>query len=256
MLKFLIASAVCGAMLSGAAFSQSPLPDSLKGVHRIVMLGDSITQFGEGAKGYVWLVRHYLQAMYPSQDLQVINAGVSGNRSNDMLARYEKDVLGPKPDLITISVGVNDVWHGFNDQHPDGDGPNGIPLEDYKKNVESMVTQGMTAGAKVVILSATPIGEDLDNKLNAKAKAYNDALKDIARHHHLLYVDYQKPFRTLITDYRRQTGGTDLLLTVDGVHMNDGGNEVMAHTLLTALGISADTQKAANKRVYEQAQGQ
>lgn len=251
-LRPLIGIACCLA----AAGAQTPLPDSLKGVHRIVMLGDSITQLGEGPKGYVWLVRHYLQDIYPTQDFQIINAGISGNRSNDMLARYEKDVLEQKPDLITISVGVNDVWHGFMDHHPNGDGPRGIPLEDYKKNVESMVTQGMTAGARVVILSATVIGEDLDNKMNEKAKDFNNALRDIARHHHLVFVDLQKPFRTLISDYQKTTGGRDLLLTVDGVHMNDDGNQVMAHTILTTLGVTPDAQKAVNKQINEQEQSQ
>lgn len=238
-----------------ASAQDAKAPPALEGVHRIVCLGDSITQAGEAPMGYVWLVRHYLGAIYPNHNIEVLNAGISGHKSNDMLARLKRDVLDPKPDLVTISVGVNDVWHGFYDNHPKGDGPAGIQLDDYKKNVESMVSQAQAAGIRVVMLSTTVIYEDLDSPENKKAEGYNAALRDIARRHKLLFVDYQKPFRDLIRDYRKSTGATDNLLTVDGVHMNGPGNKVMAHTLLTALGVPKEAQTAAQKRVETEAKG-
>jgi lysophospholipase L1-like esterase len=197
-----------------------------------------------------------LHDIFASQDIQVINAGVAGDRSNEMLARFEKDILGPKPDLITISVGVNDVWRGFSASNPKGDGPEGIPLDEFRKNVESIVSQGTAAGATVIVLSGTPIGENMQNPANVKAKDYNDALKDIASTHHLLFVDLQKPFRTLIADYRKTTGASDFFLTVDGIHMNDDGNLVMAHTLLTALGITPEMQQSVERHVFEEEQSQ
>jgi len=242
------------AMISAMSTSQTP-PAALQNVHRIVTLGDSITQMGENPGGYVWLVRHYLNAIYPQQNIEVLNAGISGNKCTDMIARFQTDVLDKKPDLITISVGVNDVWHGFYDNHPLGDGPRGVPISLYRENVEKMVQQALATGARVVILSATVIEEDLDNRENAKAAAYNNALRDIARDHHLIFVDYQKVFRDLIRDYRKDSGGRDLLLTIDGVHMNAEGNKVMAHTLLTALGIPPDAQAAAQGQVEKEERG-
>lgn len=252
-MKGLIA-AILFAMLPSAKSSQAPVPAALQNVHRIVCLGDSITQMGEGAGGYVWLFRHYLNAIYPQQGIEVINAGISGHKSTDVIARFQRDVLDKKPDLVTISVGVNDVWHGFYDNHPMGDGPRGVPLDAYKQNVETMVESALKTGAKVVMLSSTVIEEDLSNRENAKAEGYNAALKDIARRHHLIFVDYQKVFRDLIRDYRK-TGGRDNLLTVDGVHMNAEGNKVMAHTLLTALGVSPEAQAAAQDEVSKQMRG-
>ncbi|HTQ11895.1 MAG TPA: SGNH/GDSL hydrolase family protein [Fimbriimonadaceae bacterium] len=238
------------------AAAQAPAPPILQNVHRIVCLGDSITEVGENPGGYVWLVRHYLGAIYPEQKIEVLNAGVSGNKAPDMIARYQRDVLDKRPDLITISVGVNDVWHGFYDNHPMGDGPRGTPLDVYRADVEKMVQDGLASGAKIVILSATVIHEELDNRENAKAEAYNKALRDIAREHHLVFVDYQKVFRSLITDYRKETGGRDLLLTVDGVHMNAEGNKVMAHALLTGLGVSPEAQAGAQAQVEREERGQ
>ncbi|MFI5385731.1 MAG: SGNH/GDSL hydrolase family protein [Fimbriimonadales bacterium] len=251
MRSFFAMLVVLTATLSGA---QTRVPPALQNVHRIVCLGDSITQLGENPGGYVWLVRHYLNAIYPQQGFEVINAGISGHKSTDMIARFQRDVLDKKPDLVTISVGVNDVWHGFYDNHPLGDGPKGVPLDVYKEKVESMVSQALAAGSKVVILSTTVIEEDLDNRENAKADGYNAALRDIARRHHLIFVDYQKPFRDLIRDYRK-TGAHDLLLTVDGVHVNAAGNQVMGHAILTALGVSSEAQAGAQGQVEKEKRG-
>ncbi len=244
------------ALLAAIALAPAQeLPASLQGVHKIAVLGDSITQFGEGPTGYVWLFRHFLNNLYPSQHIEVNNVGISGNKSTDMIARFQKDVMDMKPDMLTISVGVNDVWHGFYDNHPMGDGPRAVPLEEYRKLVEKMVTQAEKQGIRVVMLSTTVIYEDLSNRENAKASKYNAALRDIARKHHLAFCDYQKPFRALIKTYRDTTGGRDNLLTGDGVHMNPEGNKVMAHTLLSTLGISPEDQAKIQGLVDKDARG-
>lgn len=207
----------------------------LQGVHRIVCLGDSITQFGDGPNGYVGLLRAYLAQVSAPNGIEVLNAGVSGNTANDELGRFDRDVMQKKPDLLTISVGVNDVWHGFDNTHLQGGGPNGVPLTQYRTNVETMVRTAQKAGVVVVILSPTVIGEDLNDPRNAALAGYTAALQDIARRHKCLFVDFQQPFQTYLDLYRTATGHTDKLLTVDGVHMNDWGNRFMAATILTAL---------------------
>ena len=224
-------------------------PKLLNGVHRVVTLGDSITQGGEGPGGYVWLVRHYLKVLYPQQGIEVSNAGISGHKSTDMLKRFQKDVLDKKPDLVTISVGVNDVWHGFYDNHPLGDGPRGVNLDDYRKNVEAMITLAQATGAKVIVLSTTVIHEDPKTPENIKLFDYNRALRDLARAHHCGFVDFQKPFKALINAYRSTTGSRDNLLTSDGVHMNALGNKVMAATILGGMGISPEAREAVRKEV-------
>lgn len=243
-------------MTTTAHAQDKEMPALLKGVKRIVMLGDSITQGGEGRGGYVWLIRTYLKELYPSANIEVMNAGISGHKSTDMLARYRKDVLDKKPDLITISVGVNDVWHGYYDfannrEIPDGNGPNGIKLDAYTRNVEEMIKQGKEAGAKIVVLSTTVIYEDPQSKPNKAVANYNASLKRLARNHGQTFVDFQKPFQKVIGAYRETTGARDNLLTTDGVHMNPAGNKVMAYTVLQGFGISPEDREAVRGKVEE-----
>lgn len=65
-----------------------------------------------------------------------IPAGISGHKSNQMLARLERDVLKKKPQIMTLSAGVNDVWHGRR----------GVSLEDYRKNITEIVDKAAGCG--------------------------------------------------------------------------------------------------------------
>ncbi len=213
-------------------------PILLKDVHRIVCLGDSITQQGEVKGGYVWIIKQYLTALYPDQKIEVINAGISGHRSNDMLARLEKDVLSKKPQLVTISVGINDVWHGFQDNHPKGDGPRGILLKDFTHNVDKIVSKIVNSGSKAVVLSTTVITEEPKAIENKKLLDYNRALRQIAKKHNAIFVDLQKSFHKAINLYYDTSPAHKKVLTVDGVHLNPEGNRFMAKSILNALGVT------------------
>src|SRR3569623_1707316 len=101
----LLVAAVALMPRPAAAEHHRHVPEYLKNVHRIVTLGDSITQGGAHPGGYVWLIEHDLNALYPQHKFEVVNAGISGHKSIDMLARFQRDVVDKKPDLITFSVG-------------------------------------------------------------------------------------------------------------------------------------------------------
>ncbi len=225
-------------------------PKLLREVKTLVTLGDSITQGGGAPGGYVWRMQRYLDALYPNS-IKIVNAGISGHKSTDMSDRFKRDVLDNKPDLVTISVGVNDVWHGFYDNHPDGDGPRGVDIETYRQKVTGMVEAALAQGSRVVMLSTTVIHEDLDNKENAKARAYNKVLQEIASAHKCPFVNLFKAFEKPIRAYRAVSGNASDLLTTDGVHLNPAGNELMAHTILRGFGISEkslESVKDAAKR--------
>ncbi|MFS8119667.1 MAG: GDSL-type esterase/lipase family protein, partial [Microcoleus sp.] len=114
----------------------SPPPEIqnvLAGKRKIVTVGDSITEAAKYPGGYVWLLQRYLNALYPDRKIEIVNAGISGNKATDMQARFQKDAIDKKPDLVTINAGVNDVWHAFFDfqnlqVYPQGNLATGGPL--------------------------------------------------------------------------------------------------------------------------------
>ena len=80
----------------------------LAGKRKIVIVGDSITEAGKYPGGCVWLLQRYLKALYPDRQIAIVNAGISGNKATDMQARFQKDAIDQKPDLVMINVGVNE----------------------------------------------------------------------------------------------------------------------------------------------------
>lgn len=204
----------------------------LKDGDTIVFLGDSITQAGGGPEGYVTLFQVFCGVN--GYEVKVINSGISGHKSNDMLKRLQKDVLDHKPTWVSISCGVNDVWHGAK----------GVSLPDYKKNMTEMIDRCQAAGAKVLLLTATPIHENLDSPENKKLAAYNDFLRKLAKEKKLLLCDLNKAFSSW---YAKKLNDKNLM-TTDGVHMNGRGNRLMAREIVTALGASPQEIRRANWR--------
>ena len=198
---------------------------------KIAFLGDSITQAGAHPNGYLRLVIRGLESA--GVKTSAIPAGISGHKSNQMLARLEPHVLSKKPNWMTLSCGVNDVWHG----------KRGVSLDDYKVNITKIVDQCQSAGVKVMILTSTMIGEDQGNANNKKLATYNDFLKELAREKKCLLADLNADMQAAIAASEDKKGGK--LLTSDGVHMNPDGNKMMATGVLKSFGLSAEQLKKA-----------
>ena len=117
-------------------------PPSGKG-ERIVVLGDSITQAGAGAGGYVTLVRDTLADKHKDQAIEVIGAGISGNKVPDLEKRLEKDVLSKRPTLVVIYIGINDVWHSQSGK--------GTPKEEFDAGLRRIIKAINDGGARVIL---------------------------------------------------------------------------------------------------------
>ena len=220
--KFILSAALLTSF-SGLASADLLVKDGQK----VAFLGDSITAQGwDFAGGYVKLTVAGLQTL--GVKIVPIPLGIGGQTSRDMLARFATDVVSKKPDWVTISCGVNDVWHG------DG----GCTLDEYKKNVTAMVDQAQTAGIKVLLMTATVIGED-DNDNNKKLVAYNDFLHQLATERKLPIAEENAEFAAAVKAGPALPNNVPIL-TADGVHPNSTGTQVMASALLTGFGASPD----------------
>lgn len=220
--------ALLAPLLAATHILQAEIP--VKPGDKVAFLGDSITAGGKSSPGgYVNLVGAALAAN--GAKIEIIGAGVSGHKSDQMLERLERDVLSKKPQWMTLSCGVNDVWHGAK----------GVPLEDYKKNITSIVDKAQAAGIKVVILTSTMISEDQANPNNQKLIPYNDFLRALAVEKKCLLADLNAEMQATLAEAAKaqpKPAGKNLL-TTDGVHMAFPGNVMMAAGVLKGLGLNA-----------------
>lgn len=207
--------------------------DILKGAKRLICVGASMTEQGDAPKGWVTLIR---EALKP-RGIEVINAGVSGNRSRDVLARFQKDVLDRKPDVVLTCFGVNDVWHGINDKFPQGGGPNAVPVDEYRANMRQMILQMKDAGIRPALFTMTMLGEDPNSVGNRRLAEYVKALHELADENDCFYVDVFHPYLAEAARLREKNNSKALQLSVDGVHMTDLGNAFMARLTLEAFGV-------------------
>lgn len=205
---------------------------AVKTGEKIAFLGDSITQAGSQPGGYVMLVMSGLEAN--GIKATAIPAGIGGHNSNQMLARLEKDILVKKPDWMTLSCGVNDVWYGAK----------GVSLEQYKENITKIIDQCQSADIKVMILTTTMIGEDATAEKNQKLAPYNAFLVELAKEKKCLLADLNAAMQTELA--AAVADRKDKMLTKDGVHMNADGNRMMAVGVLKAFGL--DEKQIAKAR--------
>lgn len=193
---------------------------------KFLCLGDSIT---EAHPGYVDLLEAAFQALYPEHNIEVINAGISGNRVVDLWKRLHRDVIDRLPSWITIYIGVNDVWHDFL--------PNvhGVSLDEYIRVYDQILTtlQQRLAGAHLLLFTPTCIGESPDTPENQRLVNYVAAVHHLGEEHHLPVIDLNAIFWRTIQAGRATN--PEYHLTMDGVHPTLTGHYLIAHTLLRAL---------------------
>jgi len=216
--------------LSSSLYADDPAV-KLKKADRIVFLGDSITQGGVGPKGYVTLIDKTLKDKQKDLAVEIIGAGISGNKVPDLQNRVEKDVIAKKPTIVVIYIGINDVWHGQTDP------AKGTSKEKFEAGLEEVIGKCTAAGAKVVLCTPTVIGEKNDgsNALDTKLDEYADVSRGVAKELKLPLCDLRKAFITHLKDNNPKNEPKGIL-TTDTVHLNDAGNKLVAETILKSLG--------------------
>lgn len=215
-------------MLSQASFApgagEAPTSQVLvRSGEAMAFLGASVTEAGWAhPTGYLRLVAKALAQN--GVEIVPIAAGVGGNTSRDMLARLERDILSRQPHWMTLDAGRNDVWHGS------------VDFAEYMENMTAIVDRARAAHIRVVLQTITPIGEEQDNEFNPRLAYFNDFLRYLAAHKRCPLAD----LNALFVDALKDKKGTGDTFTVDGVHMNERGDRLMALGLLRALGMSGE----------------
>jgi lysophospholipase L1-like esterase len=205
---------------------------------KILFFGDSITDAGRARDrdghiaglgyGYVNQCAAALAFEDPAK-YQIVNRGISGHRVVDLYARVKADVWLEQPDVLSILIGVNDVWHEIASE-------NGVELDRWERIYRTMLqeTKERLPNIKIMILepfilegSATD-GEERWQKFQA-VKEYAKVAKKLAEEFGATFVPLQEKF-----DEAKARFGGDYY-TFDGVHPLAAGAKMIATEWLKAF---------------------
>jgi acyl-CoA thioesterase I len=189
----------------------------------IVAIGSSST-FGAGATSpaasYPTRLAAELKLRFPAHDITVLNRGINGEETAQMLARFERDVIAAHPDLVLWQVGTNSVMRDHSLQTHEVLLREGV--EQLKKNGTDVVLMDMQYVPKVLGKSETPGMED---QLAMTAKREN--------------IDLFDRFAIMRDWHEVQRISFDTFVAPDGLHMNDWGYGCVAKLLADAIAEAA-----------------
>lgn len=214
----------------------------LKNKDTVLFIGDSVTDDGrkrpvgkglwEGVgNGFVRQVDNMLTVLYPENTYNVINMGVSGNTSRDLLNRFEEDALSFNPDVLAIMIGVNDVWRQCDEPC---DFKNHISIEEYSDNLRKIVLMAKGKVRELILMTPYFMETNPDDLMNAKVRAYAAEMKKIAAEYGITCIDIQKKFDEIL-QYRHSS-----YLSWDRVHPHHVGSLIIAREFLKTIGVDRE----------------
>lgn len=218
----------------------------------ILFQGDSITDCGRLREGeYNKFLKLYnrlakktpLGGGYPSlvakelgneDNYTFVNRGISGNRVPDVYARIVRDIIKIKPDYLSILVGVNDIWHGF-------DWNNGTGTKRFEKVYDMLISElkEELPDTKIMLLepfilegAATANRNDQSDRF-LKFKEGIEEVSAITRmlceRHNVKFV----PLQDVLNEAGEKNGAKNILS--DGVHPTEKGHEIIKNEWLKAF---------------------
>lgn len=196
---------------------------------KVVFFGDSITEMGAKPGGYIVRMKEALEKKGVGSDYDLIGAGIGGNKVYDLYLRMDDDVLAQNPDVVFVWVGVNDVWHKATSG-------TGTDAGKFEKFYTAIINKLLDKHIRVLLVTPAVIGEktDFTNQQDGDLNAYAQIVRNLAQKYHCGLVDLREAFHTY--DLKNNPGNKESgILTLDKVHLNDAGNQLVADTMLEAL---------------------
>ena len=198
---------------------------------KVIFFGDSITEAGAKPGGYILRVSELAVMDKRAEEFELIGAGISGNKVYDLYLRLEDDVLSKNPDAVVIYVGVNDVWH----KRTYG---TGTDADKFEKFYGAIIHKLQAKNIKVILCTPAAIGEktDFSNELDGDLNKYSGIIRGIATKSNLPLVDLRKTFLDYNKQFNTENKGSGIL-TTDGVHLNEKGNQRVAEEMWKAIKV-------------------
>lgn len=188
----------------------------------IVMLGDStaLCDRNSADKKITTLVQNGLNLKFKksSSNFKVINSGVGGSTAKEAVARIQNSVITHKPDIVTISFGLNDTGKST--------------PEEFRQSLEDMIEAiRKETTAQILLITSTPF----DNNTHAWKekfakeggvdavldKKFCSEMRNLAIKHKIKICDLHQKFEAEI---KKDQTLIKKIIMADGVHLTDEGN--------------------------------
>lgn len=203
----------------------------------ILFQGDSITDVDRvrdndahsGAYGFGYPLLVSAQLGFECPDAyRFLNRGISGNRVVDLYARIKRDFINLRPDVVSILIGVNDVWHEIGDR-------NGVAAEKFERVYSMLLEEILQAAPETRFLILEPFvthGHATDgvwDEFSTQVPLRAAAAKRVAEAFSQTFVPLQSVFD------KAQTLAPATHWTADGVHPTAFGHELIAREWVKAF---------------------
>lgn len=206
-------------VVAAESASRPPVVRNNKEPLKVVCFGDSVTGLyyhTGGERAYTDLLGAALRRLCPNRSIEMVNAGISGHTTVEALKRLERDVLAKDPDVVTIMFGLNDMVR--------------VPLEDYRRNLISVIEQIEASGAQPVLCTPNAV-IDTPRRPIPRLEEYCAAVRDIAAEKQLPLFDAYREF----TEVRSAEPVAWRLMMSDEIHPNLAGHRFIAEGLARTL---------------------
>jgi lysophospholipase L1-like esterase len=200
-----------------ATFWESGFPCAL------IKSGDSITEQYQ----YSTYIELYLTTRFPGWDMTFLNAGISGDTADGGARRFASQILAEKPSCVTIDFGMNDGGYGAFDAQRQAT---------FLKGTTDMLEAARKAGVRVALISPNAVEirtSPLRTPYLYTQRKFYSPLHDLAGWFHVPFVDQYAVTRKVLE--RIADDDAPVRPFPDGVHTNEAGGLLMAHTILVGL---------------------
>ncbi len=201
-------------------------------VFTIVFAGDSTTDADKLntddrlGTGYVRFVQDELTAFYPQHIFKIINSGINGHTSRDLVNRWESDVTAHNPDITFCMIGINDVWRHFDyrgfPEEVD------MPVAEYEKNLTE-IAQKAQGKSKLFFMTPFFMERNCEDEMRKLTDEYQGVMRKVAEKFSIPVIDIQAGF----DEYMRYRPGQSI--SWDRVHPGTVGSHIIGKRVMHAL---------------------
>ena len=187
---------------------------------RILFQGDSITDANRDRRdyhkmgpGYPKYAAEAITAKHPDADLEFINLGIGGNRTDQLFDRLYPDAIALNPDVISIMIGINDVWHRYLGGRVE------TTDEQFEANYRAILKHlREQTNAKIVVIAPYLLDCEDKEQVREDLKTIQPIVRRLAKEYADVFIPLDEIFAEAL-----KTQPEPKYYSGDGVHPNDNG---------------------------------